>query len=74
MTKSEFVEKNKHELSGVMMEAFTTQLRGGPQAELLRRLMAKCDTLLGNYYDTLITTKPEPVKQVGLSGGNPPKK
>lgn len=74
MTKNEFIEKNKHELSGIVVDAFNSQLTGGPLAEKLRRLMGRCDCLLGNYYDTLVKAEPPPIRQVGLSGTQPPKK
>lgn len=68
MTKNEFIEKNKHEFFGIILDAFNSQITGGPLAEKMRRLMARCDALLGNYYDTLVKTEPPPIKPVGISG------
>lgn len=61
LTRGEFVEKFRHELAGLYIDAITQQRTGAELAFYIRQLMHKCDKLLGTFYDAAKGI-PEPPK------------
>lgn len=53
MTKQAFIEKHRHELAGLVADAFTVTARGGPLAIMIREAFKKIDARLALIYDEL---------------------
>lgn len=53
MTRLDFIEANRHEIAGQVMDALTCGLTGAPLAMFLRDMMRKIDDRLGRMYDLL---------------------
>jgi hypothetical protein len=53
VTRSDFIERHRHELSGMVLDAATTQAKGAELSLLLRGLLRKVDLKLGAMYDSL---------------------
>ncbi len=57
MTRQQFVEAWRHEICGMILDSATADVRGAGLSILMRGLLRKVDTILGQQYDEL--TKPE---------------
>lgn len=53
MSRSEFVERYRNELAGMVADAATVRCGGGELAIKLRSWFTKIDNLLGQAYDSL---------------------
>jgi hypothetical protein len=53
VTRADFIERHRHELSGMVLDAATTQAKGAELSLLLRGLLRKVDLKLGAIYDSL---------------------
>jgi hypothetical protein len=60
MTKDQFIEAWRHEISGIVVDASVTPRAGAPLAQWLRLMMKKTDKMLADMYDQL---QPVPAEQ-----------
>lgn len=59
MTQDDFVEKHRHELAGLMLDAMLEHRTGSAGALWLRVMMKKLDTRLVAIYQDMHPAKPQ---------------
>lgn len=68
LTREEFIDRHRHELAGMVVDAATFGEHGAPGAMLLRGLMKKIDARLATIYGELTDPpngKPAVVGRIG---------
>ncbi len=64
MTRQEFIEKFRHEIGGLVLDAATSGKTGADMSMTLRHAMRKIDAMLGKAYDDVAPKHAEPVVKV----------
>ena len=59
MSQTEFIEKFRHELGGMMLDAATAGLSGAPFAHFMRNVFKKVDSKLLEMWNAM-SQKPQP--------------
>lgn len=54
LSREEFVAKYRHELSGMILDAYTANLHGAELSVHLRGLLRKVDAKLGEMYAAMV--------------------
>lgn len=62
MTRQEFIERHRHEIGGMVLDAATAGLHGEALSVFVRGIMRKTDLLLGRMHDELRPPEPLPAK------------
>ncbi len=61
MNRLEFIERYRHELGGMILDAATAQRTGADLSMALRHVMRTIDSRLGEMYDALRPSTPPTV-------------
>ncbi len=69
MTRQQFVEAWRHELSGMILEGATARLEGAALGLYVRGILRKVDTVLGRQFDELAA---KPAETNGHTNGAVP--
>ncbi len=66
MTRQDFIDAHRHEISGAVLDILFRKAEGGELSLLVRQLLTKIDRTLGNAYDELTAARNgthEPARQ-----------
>ncbi len=66
MTRQEFIDTHRHEISGAVLDVLFRKAEGGELSLLVRQLLTRIDRSLGTAYDELTAARngtPEPARQ-----------